>query len=177
MTSFANKVAPTALSVLLLFAAGCEKLDLGKFAKLGKTEPPPATAPLQITPAPATATPVPTVQLPDFTALVAKEGSAVVNVSVTQAVARRSQLPNVPEDDPFFDFFRRFIPQPRGGDRGGEPEVQSGLGSGFIISADGYILTNRHVVSEADTVTVRLTDKREFKAKVVGPTSAPMWPC
>jgi serine protease Do len=169
MTSFENKAVPAIISLLLLFAAGCEKLDPGKFGKVDKAESPAATsAPLQITPAATAATPVPTIQLPDFTALVAKEGPAVVNVSVTQEIARRSQLPNVPEDDPFFDFFRRFIPQPRGGDRGGEPEVQSGLGSGFIISTDGYILTNRHVVAEADTVTVRLTDKREFKAKVVG---------
>ena len=168
MMSFENKAVPAIFALLLLFAAGCDKLDREKFGKLGKTDPPAAaSAPLQVTPA-APATPLPTIQLPDFTKLVAKQGLAVVNVSVTQAVARRSQLPNIPEDDPFFDFFRRFIPQPRGGDRGGEPEVQSGLGSGFIISADGYILTNRHVVADADTVTVRLTDKREFKANVVG---------
>ena len=66
------------------------------------------------------------------------------------------------EEDPFYDFFRRFgPPQPR------EYESRS-LGSGFIISADGYILTNAHVVEAADEITVRLTDKREFKAKVIG---------
>ena len=71
-------------------------------------------------------------------------------------------MPNLPEDDPFYEFFRRFAPQmPR------EQESQS-LGSGFIISSDGYILTNAHVVDHADKITVRLTDKREFKAKVIG---------
>jgi serine protease Do len=77
-------------------------------------------------------------------------------------------MPSVPEYLSI-RFFRRHSTA-RGGitcDRGGEPEAE-GLGSGFIISADGYVLTNRHVVAEADTVTVRLTDKREFKAKVVG---------
>ncbi len=104
-------------------------------------------------------------ELPDFTDLVEKQGAAVVNVSTTQIV-RTPQIfqgmPNLPENDPFYEFFRRFAPQvPR------EQESQS-LGSGFIISADGYILTNAHVVDRADKITVRLTDKREFKAKVIG---------
>jgi serine protease Do len=73
-------------------------------------------------------------------------------------------MPNLPEGDPFYEFFRRFAPQqqaPR------DQETQS-LGSGFIISDDGYILTNAHVVESADKITVRLTDKREYKAKVIG---------
>jgi hypothetical protein len=75
MKSFENKAVPAVVSLLLLFAAGCDKLDLGKFGKLGKTDPPAATSPpLQVTPAAKNATPVPTIQLPDFTALVAKEG-------------------------------------------------------------------------------------------------------
>ena len=103
--------------------------------------------------------------LPDFTELVEKQGAAVVNVSTTQTI-RNTQaipgMPNLPEGDPFYEFFRRFAPQvPR------EQESQS-LGSGFIINADGYILTNAHVVDSADKITVRLTDKREFKAKVIG---------
>jgi serine protease Do len=99
--------------------------------------------------------------LPDFTELVAKQGAAVVNVSTSQTVRNEQQLP-VPEDDPFYDFFRRFgPPQPR--------EYQSrSLGSGFIITQDGYILTNAHVVDAAEDVTVKLTDKREFKARVIG---------
>ncbi len=104
-------------------------------------------------------------ELPDFTELVEKQGAAVVNVSTTQIVRSPQALqgiPNLPENDPFYEFFRRFAPQmPR------EQESQS-LGSGFIISGDGYILTNAHVVDRADKITVRLTDKREFKAKVVG---------
>ena len=101
-------------------------------------------------------------ELPDFTELVEKQGPAVVNVSTTQVVRSTGGLPGIPENDPFFEFFRRFAPQaPR------NQETQS-LGSGFIVSDDGYILTNAHVVDSADKVTVRLTDKREFKAKVIG---------
>ena len=110
--------------------------------------------------------------LPDFTRLVEEQGNAVVNISTTQ-VARRSALPQVPgiEDEEIQEFFRRFIPrqQPPG------PQVPSpgaresrSLGSGFLISSDGYILTNAHVVDAADEINVKFTDKREFKAKVVG---------
>jgi serine protease Do len=112
--------------------------------------------------------------LPDFTELVEKQGASVVNISVTQAQksAGLPQIPNLSEDDPMFDFFRRFIPQPPGGGGGGggngrDPEMR-GQGSGFIISQDGYMLTNAHVVSGADEITVRLRDRREFKAKVIG---------
>ena len=104
-------------------------------------------------------------QLPDFTELVERQGQAVVNISTTQTARNPMgpQVPNLREDDPFFEFFRRFIPNP------GPREFQSqSLGSGFIISADGYIMTNAHVVDAADEITVRLTDKREFKAKVIG---------
>jgi len=107
-------------------------------------------------------------QLPDFTELVEKQGPAVVNISTTQSVRNPllPQVPNLQEDDPFYEFFRRFIPQPG---PGAPREFQSqSLGSGFIISADGYILTNAHVVEAADEITVKLTDKRELKAKVIG---------
>lgn len=104
-------------------------------------------------------------ELPDFTELVEKQGAAVVNVSTTQVVQNSpvgQGLEGLPEGDPFAELFRRFAPQmPR------EQESHS-LGSGFIISADGYILTNAHVVDSAEKITVRLTDKREFKAKVIG---------
>ena len=106
-----------------------------------------------------------TAQLPDFTELVEKQGAAVVNISTMQSArnAAAPQMPQLDENDPFYEFFRRFIPNP------GPREFQSqSLGSGFIISNDGYILTNAHVVDSADEVTVRLTDKREFKAKVIG---------
>ncbi|MGC2047073.1 MAG: DegQ family serine endoprotease [Gallionella sp.] len=101
-------------------------------------------------------------ELPDFTGLVEKQGPAVVNISTTQIIRNPQTFPNIPENDPFYDFFKRFAPQmPH------EQESQS-LGSGFFISADGYIMTNAHVVDHADKITVRLTDKREFSAKVIG---------
>lgn len=108
-------------------------------------------------------------ELPDFTELVEKQGPAVVNISTAQKArvqAHAPQMPNLEEDDPFFEFFRRFMPQ----NPGQSPHEFStrSLGSGFIISADGYILTNAHVVDGADEITVRLTDKREYKAKVIG---------
>ena len=105
--------------------------------------------------------------LPDFTELYDKQGPAVVAIDVTQKM-RRSRGLELSEDDPFYEFFRRFGQIPRGR---GAPERefdQQSVGSGFIISADGYLITNAHVVDGADEVTVKLTDKREFKAKVVG---------
>ena len=106
--------------------------------------------------------------LPDFTELAERQGPAVVNISTTQ-VTRGSQATPFPfdENDPAFEFFKRFMPRNHGGTTPREFENKS-LGSGFIISGDGYILTNAHVVDGADEVTVRLTDKREFKAKTIG---------
>ena len=106
--------------------------------------------------------------LPDFADLAEKQGPAVVNISSTQ-VQRGGQMMPFPfdENDPAFEFFKRFFPRGPGGGAPREFENKS-LGSGFIISGDGYILTNAHVVDGADEVTVRLTDKREFKAKTVG---------
>lgn len=106
-------------------------------------------------------------ELPDFTELVEKQGPAVVNISTTQIVRSVQGFPGISEDDPFFEFFRRFAPQIPRGQAPREQESQS-LGSGFLISPDGYLLTNAHVVDRADKITVRLTDKREFKAKVIG---------
>jgi serine protease Do len=107
--------------------------------------------------------------LPDFSELAEKQGPAVVNISTTTQVARGNQTTPFPfdENDPAFEFFKRFIPRPPGG---GAPRgfENKSLGSGFIVSNDGYILTNAHVVDGADEVTVRLTDKREFKARMVG---------
>jgi serine protease Do len=98
--------------------------------------------------------------LPDFTSLVEKFGDAVVNVEVIGRVEGGG-------DDSLREFFRRFgVPQPEG--RGGGEQLTQGAGSGFIVSADGYILTNAHVVGQADEITVRLTDRREFTAKLVG---------
>jgi serine protease Do len=105
--------------------------------------------------------------LPDFSALVEQYGPAVVNISTTARVhtqAQEFQIPGEP-GDPFYEFFRRFqTPQPQGD----TDMIRKGVGSGFIVSADGYILTNAHVVDDASEVTVKLTDNREFNAKVVG---------
>ena len=107
--------------------------------------------------------------LPDFAGLVDRFGPAVVNVSV---VGKRQTIAGLggglSPDDPFYEFFRRFgIPAPGQGPRGQAPAPR-GEGSGFIVSPDGYILTNAHVVEAADEVTVRMTDRREYSAKVVG---------
>jgi len=109
-------------------------------------------------------------ELPDFTELFEKQGPAVVNISTTQTVhggGPMGMMPfqNLPEDDPFYEFFRRFSPP---GGQGQQDYKTQSLGSGFIISADGYILTNAHVVNEADEVIVKLADKREFQAKIIG---------
>jgi serine protease Do len=104
--------------------------------------------------------------LPDFTDLYEQQGPAVVSIDVTQTV-KRSQFPDLSEDDPFYEFFRRFGQVPRGRERQRDLEQQS-VGSGFILSSDGFVLTNAHVVDEASEVLVTLSDKREFKAKVVG---------
>jgi serine protease Do len=107
--------------------------------------------------------------LPDFSPLVEKYGPAVVNVEVVEKAQPQGGPQGLSPNDPFYDFFRRFgIPTPdQQGPRGNSPPVR-GAGSGFIVSADGYILTNTHVVGNADEVTVRLTDRREFPAKVIG---------
>lgn len=109
--------------------------------------------------------------LPDFTELVAREGAAVVNISTTQIVRNVPGMPSLPfdENDPAFELFRRLFPPGQFPGRGAPRELEShSLGSGFILSGDGYVMTNAHVVDAADEVVVRLTDKREFKAKVIG---------
>ena len=104
--------------------------------------------------------------LPDFTELYDRQSPAVVSIDVTQKVRAPRGMPDISEDDPFYEFFRRFgqIPRPRGAP---EREAQS-VGSGFIISSDGYLITNAHVVDGADEVKINLADRREFKAKVIG---------
>jgi serine protease Do len=137
-------------------------------------------APQVITPAQAAMMPAEAAAktgIPDFSGLVETYGPAVVNISAKHVVKQTAmkgggpqQLPIDP-NDPFYQFFKHFyggVPG-GGGDDGSQSDAPStSLGSGFIISPDGYILTNAHVVDGANVVTVKLTDKREFKAKVVG---------
>jgi len=112
-------------------------------------------------------------ELPDFTRLVEASSPAVVNISTSQKVKQRQlrlprgkDSPSIPDD--LGDLFRRFFgDRENGDDDEGDSDSQS-LGSGFIISPDGYILTNHHVVKDADEVIVRLTDRREMPATVVG---------
>lgn len=111
-------------------------------------------------------------ELPDFTDLAEKQGPTVVNISVTQVIQNNeSPFAGMQDDEAFGELFRRFgLPMP-GVPRGQTPPQEfksQSLGSGFIISADGYILTNAHVVNAADEVIVKLSDKREFKAKIIG---------
>ncbi len=127
--------------------------------------------------------------LPDFSEIVEKHGAEVVNVSTKVRGGAARGGPQLDGDDPMAEFFRRFMPPDgRANPRSPNPNAPGtpnsprrappknddaplrnlGQGSGFIYSADGYVLTNAHVVADADEVTVTLTDKREFKAKVVG---------
>lgn len=109
--------------------------------------------------------------LPDFTELAENNAAAVVNISTTQKIKRSKKLPHgmdipdLPEGTPFDDLLRRFF-----GDEGEGTEDfnNKSLGSGFIIDEDGYVVTNHHVVRDADEIIVRLNDRRELKAKVIG---------
>ncbi len=106
--------------------------------------------------------------LPDFTELMEKQSPAVVNITTTQ---ERRAMPQghgrMPDPGEMFDFFRRFVPPE--GERFMPP--RRGNGSGFVISEDGYILTNAHVVEDSDELVVKLNDRREYRAKVVGTDS------
>jgi len=110
--------------------------------------------------------------LPDFTELAEKHGAEVVNISVTQNVhadPSAMPFPGMEGDEQMQEFFKRFgIPGMPGQGAPQQDYKSQSLGSGFIISSDGYILTNAHVVNEADEVIVKLYDKREFKAKIIG---------
>ena len=161
------KLSRTALAALTATAFG-----LGATATtvdwMRHAEAAPQSKPVQIAQASPAAAPAaaPLVSgLPDFTTLVEQTSPSVVNISVVGKPSRVAVNPN----DPMFEFFRRFgIPVPQNPQRGGEGPAPRGIGSGFVISPDGYILTNAHVVADAAEVTVKFTDKREYKAKVIG---------
>jgi serine protease Do len=152
---------------------------------LSACSPPASTAVPPVaagSPATGGAVSAPLVQgLPDFTALVDRYGPAVVNVQVTEGRATPTQGRGNPRgadprgmdpNDPFSEFFKRFgIPNPNapgGSPRGGNAPPAHGEGSGFIVSSDGYIMTNAHVVRGATEVVVKMTDRREYPAKVIG---------
>ena len=145
-----------------LIAAGVITATLGGCAKFDSAAIHSASA----APAATAAASPAVLAFPDFTRIVAQNGAAVVNISVTgktQETAGTPAFPRLDPNDPFYQFFRQFrIPMPQG-----QVPVH-GVGSGFIVSENGVILTNAHVVANAAEVTVKLTDRREFTAKVVG---------
>src|ERR1700683_2631136 len=156
-----------AIALITLFAA-CSPQSSTAAADTDPAKP--RIVPTATVPPPPAAPAAATRGLPDFADLVAQVGSAVVNVTVVQKTAS-AQGPDDNEDDqddPFNDFFRRFgLPRPNMPQPKNYAPVH-GIGSGFIISPDGYILTNTHVVANASKITVKLTDRREFDAKVIG---------
>lgn len=120
--------------------------------------------------------------LPDFTELVEEYSDAVVNISTTQKIKKRKgisphDIPGLPQDGPFGDLFRKFFEQQNykknNVEKNNDNIIQTrktneSLGSGFIIDSDGYVVTNHHVIKDADEIIVRLKDRRELKATVVG---------
>ncbi|MEY3953949.1 MAG: hypothetical protein RLZZ397_829, partial [Pseudomonadota bacterium] len=139
-----------------------------------------------LVPAPSSVAPTgtPMVMLPDFSVLVDQVGPSVVNIRTMKRMPARNAANSSPEGSPdMFEFFRRFgIPvppqwqqaprqprqQPKQPDDSTAPLRPSGVGSGFVVSADGYIMTNAHVVDDSDELIVTMADKREFKAKLIG---------
>ena len=163
-------VAAGALSLAAL--AGVASLDTSPLHVFAATTPAPVVstqaAAVPVAPQTTAGQPVTYAALPNFTSIVQTQGPAVVNISVTSRLEKTAfpqgqqrGMPKLDPNDPFSQFFRG-IPMPR------NDMPSRGQGSGFIVSADGVILTNAHVVADASVVNVKLTDKREYKAKVVG---------
>jgi serine protease Do len=173
-----NQGAVTAITAkrltLALVAAGAIGGGVGAIA-VNHDNAVAAAAPASYAAAPAPLAPAGTqvsMALPDFTQIVSRMGPAVVNIRVMSStktsLGGRGQrgAPQMDEDDPFFEFFRRF--QGPQSSRGQRDTPVFGAGSGFIVSPDGVILTNAHVVRDAKEVTVKLQDRREYRARVLG---------
>ena len=144
----------------LAVGAGYNRLDTSALSLANAATAPAVTAPV--------VAPTAAARLPDFTALVDRAGAAVVNIS-TVGSTRAAALDPEDEDNPLNEFFKRFGgPNGPGFQMPPRATPSQGVGSGFIVSPDGYIVTNAHVVDGAKEVTVRLTDRREFTAKVIG---------
>ena len=165
MVSWRNATGFLATVTLAALLAACGQSG----TTAGSTGAEPSPAPAQRADAPP---PQPVVMnsvgLPDFSGLVENLGPAVVNVAtVGRIVTNTEDMPGFAPGDPMYDFFKRFgFGDPRG--RSHPPVPLRGEGSGFVVSPDGYILTNAHVVNDASEVTVRMTDRREYSAKVIG---------
>jgi serine protease Do len=129
----------------------------------------PVTQVAQAQRAPQAARPAAVQTLPDFTTIVEGNKAAVVNITSTLKAKSSDEdaAEGMDEDDPFYEFFRRFQGQGRNPQQQ-EPRIRQGMGSGFIVESNGVVLTNAHVVEGADEVRVRLSDRREFKGKVLG---------
>jgi serine protease Do len=161
------KRSAVALAIAAAFAVGVGVADrVALHTASAATAVAPAVAPTPIAPSAAA---VPTAALPDFSGLVEKYGPTVVNISVVEGTKTTAHMPRsqMPDQDDLPPLFRNLpfqfqFPEPQ------ERGPIRGVGSGFIVSSDGIILTNAHVVDGADEVTVKLTDKREFTAKVLG---------
>ena len=152
-------MVPNSLRAAVIAAAMASAACSGSIAGTTADTPAATAAQTQIAPAPGRYA----AALPDFASLAEHYGPAVVNVTIVGKRQNVSDVPNgMSPNDPFFEFFRRFGQQPR------NAPPPMGEGSGFIVSADGYIMTNAHVVADANEVTVKTTDRREYPAKVVG---------
>ncbi|WP_296558552.1 DegQ family serine endoprotease [Pigmentiphaga sp.] len=153
-----RKFSASHLAVVLVAAGVFGAAGATAFQRASTTQAMPVSAASTLA-----AAPVGSVTPPDFSQITQRYGPAVVNISVTGTTKVSDD-----EGDPFAQFFRGFPGYPGGGGGGTHSVPMRGQGSGFIVSSDGIILTNAHVVKDAKEVTVKLTDRREFRAKVLG---------